>query len=219
MANIDDVELLDLVPDNLAEDQNVYASSIAIDPELKAVSEQLMVPAIFSRIDELSSDELDHIAWQLDSKVWRDSWPLHLKQSVIRTVISEKSKKGTLSAVKKAVESLGSAVIIREWWQQSPLGTPHTFTVTISVNDIPGQASAQTQADLILRIDDVKPVRSHYTFTVATQASGGLNLSNGVRVAAFARLKFEESAVSSYNLGRPDTGAYLTQSGDYLTLY
>lgn len=218
MANIDEVELLDLVPDNLLQDKNVYASSIAIDPELKAVSEQLMVPAIFSRIDELSSQELDHIAWQFDSKVWRDSWPLHLKQSVIRTIISEKSKKGTLSAVKKAVESLGSAVIIREWWQTSPMGTPHTFTVTLSVNEIPGQVSAQTQADLMLRIDDVKPVRSHYTLSVATQANGGLNLSNGVRVATFARLKFED-APEPYYLARPDEGIYLTQSGDYLTLY
>lgn len=215
MANINEVELLDLVPDNLTQDRNVYASSIAIDPELKAVSEQLMAPAIFSRIDELSSQELDHIAWQFDSKVWRDNWPLHLKRSVIRTIISEKSKKGTLSSVRKAVESLGSAVVIREWWQTSPQGDPHTFTVTLSVNEIPGQVSAQTQADLILRIDDVKPVRSHYTLSVATQANGGLNLSNGVRVATYTRLKLEGVTVHSY-LADADDGLYMTQSGALL---
>tara|TARA_Y100001001_G_scaffold59284_1_gene56089 strand:- start:2526 stop:3182 length:657 start_codon:yes stop_codon:yes gene_type:complete len=218
MADLDEVKLLDLVPDNLTQDKNIYASSMAIDPELKAVSAQLMDPAIFARIDELTSEQLDHIAWQFDSKVWRDSWPLHLKQSVIRTIISEKSKRGTLSAVRNAVESLGSAVIIREWWQTSPQGDPHTFTVTVSVNEIPGQVSAQTQADLMLRIDDVKPVRSHYTLSIATQAYGGLNLSNGVRVATFARLKFED-APEPYYLARPDEGVYLTQSGDYLTLY
>lgn len=218
MADLDDIKLIDLVPDNLAQDKNLYASSLAIDPELKAVSDQLMVPAIFSRIDELTSDELDHIAWQFDSKVWRDGWPLHLKRSVIRTIINEKSKKGTLSAVRKAVESLGSAVIIREWWQESPTGTPHTFTVTLSVNEIPGQVTAQTQADLMLRIDDVKPVRSHYTFSVATQANAGLNLSNGVRVATFVRLKFIDLP-EPYYLARPDQGLYLTQSGGFLTLY
>jgi phage tail P2-like protein len=218
MADLDEVTLLDLVPVNLIQDKNVYASSIAIDPELKAVSEKLMVPAIFSRIDDLTSEQLDHIAWQFDSKVWRDSWPLHLKQSVIRTIISEKSKRGTLSAVRNAVESLGSAVIIREWWETSPKGDPYTFAVTLSVNEIPGQVSAQTQADLMLRIDDVKPVRSRYTFSIATQANGGLNLSNGVRVATFTRLKLSDPP-EPYYLARPDDGIYLTQTGNYLTIY
>lgn len=193
MRDIQTIKLADIVPDSILSDPNVEASVTAIDGELSGVSNLLMVPAIISRIDELTGEQLNHLSWQFDTKVWRESWPVDLKRSVIKTVIKEKSKKGTRSAVKGAMESLGSAAFIKEWWEYSPETTPYTFDVTLTINDIPGQSSADMQQDLRLRIDDTKPARSHYTLNLAAQAEGFMAFSGAARVANYRRMSFTDS--------------------------
>jgi phage tail P2-like protein len=193
MRNIEDINLYDLVPESIRDDPDVSAAIQAVNGELQAVSNLCMVPALYSQIDSLSSGTLDHMAWELDAKVWRDTWPINTKRSVIKNVIKEKSKKGTLSAVQSAIESLGSAAVIVEWFDMVPVGTPHTFDITVTLPEIEGQVSAETQADLFAKIDDVKPVRSHYTFTLAADAAGELYLSGYARPAVYARLNTVEN--------------------------
>lgn len=195
MRSITEIDLAELVPDSIRHDDTVAAAITAINGELKAVSQLAMVPALLARIDDLTSTQLDHLAWQFDSKVWRDGWPIDRKRSVIRSVILEKSKKGTKSAVLKALSAMGSGAAIREWFEESPPGIPHTFSITIPIPDVPGQVSSETQEDLFLRIDDVKPVRSHYTVTVATQGHGGMALAGAARSAVFVRIHGQEQEV------------------------
>lgn len=192
MRNIDDVNLYDLVPDSIRDDEHVKASIDAINAELQAVSAFSYLPLIWSRIDELDGDTLDHLAWQLDSKIWRDAWPASLKRSVIKTVIDTKSKKGTRSAVTKSLESLGSAAVIQEWHETTPKGTPHTFYITVTVNDIPGQAGADTLNQITAQIDDTKAARSLYNLNLALQARKSIYLSGALRVVTHRRLNMEE---------------------------
>ena len=98
---------------------------------------------------------------------------------------------GTLSAVKKVLESLGSAVSITEWWQKTPKDTPHTFEVVASIGDISGGLSANAQEDFFRLLDEAKPVRSHYTFTVVQSLLGNLQVSGTIRSASFARCSSE----------------------------
>ena len=193
MADITNVKLIDLIPTSLKSDPDVLASVEAIDGELSAVSALCEVPAIRSRINELSSQTLDHLAWQVDSKIWRDSWPLSLKQSVINTVIVQKSKKGTLSAVKKALASLGSQAVVKEWFQYTPEKTPHTFDITISLNNAGEQPDSEFLEDLTLILDDVKPARSTYTLSLATQAQSAIGLFSAARSGVYARLDGKEA--------------------------
>lgn len=193
MADITTVNLYDLVPDSIRDDPQVSAAIIAINTELQAVSALCMVPAILARIDELDGKTLDHLAWQFDSKIYRDSWPVDLKRSVIKMVIQTKSKKGTRYAVETSLTSLGSAVAIKEWWEMSPPGDPYTFEVIATLNNIPGQVDAETQQDLLLKIDDTKSARSHYTLTFATQGQGAIALVGAFRPAVSARFNTIEA--------------------------
>lgn len=188
MPDISEISLVDILPASIASDPDVLAAAQAIDTELASVTALCRVPSLFARIDQLDSTTLDHLAWQFDSKIWRDSWPLNLKRSVIKTVILEKSKKGTRAALQNAVQSLGSAVAITEWWETSPLGTPYTFDITVTLSDLEGAPTAQVQADLLRSIDDVKPVRSHYNFALAAQAAAGLYIGGAARPVIYSRL-------------------------------
>lgn len=187
MKTLQDITLDDLLPDSISSDQQVKQSAEAIDPELKTVSGFLLLGAVLANVDKLT----DHIAYSFDLTTWRDYWPLSQKRQVAKTVVAQKCRMGTLSAVKKVLESLGSAVSITEWWQKTPKGTPHTFEVVASIGDISGGLSANAQEDFFRLLDEAKPVRSHYTFTVVQSLLGNLQVSGTIRSASFARCSSE----------------------------
>ena len=193
MANIEDTKLIDLIPSSLKDDPNVLAAVEAIDKELNEVSKLCNVPALKSRTDELSSKTLDHMAWQVDSKTWKDTWPLSIKRSMIKAVTLEKVKKGTLSSVSSVLNGLGSNFALKEWWENSPKTIPHTFNITVLAQDIEGQLSSDTINDIIANIDNSKPVRSHYRLTIATQSNGGIGTIAAIRPFSYAKLSFNEA--------------------------
>lgn len=188
MKTIEDIKLIDTMPASLANDENIKAVAHALDRPLQEIAKSVDVPAIYGSIDMLPSAVLDHLAVSWDATVWRDSWPVELKRSVLKTTISEKRKKGTVKAVKDALASISSAASIVEWWQTEPKGTPHTFTIYATQADIEGTIDAEMQEDVIALIDDAKPVRSHYDFIIQNKAKGTINTTALVRPVTYAKI-------------------------------
>lgn len=188
MKDLDNIELLDVLPDSIAKDEQIKAAAKAIDPQLKTLALMAGLPSLYVNIDRLTGAQLDHLATQYDVTVWRDSWTDELKRSVLKTAISEKRKKGTIGAVKDALESISSAASIVEWWQETPKGTPHTFKVYATQANIEGVIPFELQEDLISLINDAKPLRSHYNFIVQQNGKGGLNVCGRMRVLTHYRL-------------------------------
>lgn len=187
MKNLENVTLGDILPDSIAKDKQVSAAAQAIDPQLRLLALNVDVPAIYASIDKLTSSQLDHIAVQYDLDVWRDSWPVTLKRSILKTAIPIKRKVGTVGAVKDALASIGSAATIIEWWQTEPKGEPHTFTIYATQSEIEGTIDEEMQADLMAMIDDAKPLRSHYKFVMQNQSKTGINVFACVRPCVIAR--------------------------------
>jgi phage tail P2-like protein len=187
-----DVRLSDLLPDSIAQDDNVRHSAEALDKQLLDMTSAVDLPSIYVSIDRLTSTQLDHVAYGWDASVWRDLWPVSMKRSVLKNVVREKRKKGTLRAVKDAVASIGSAATIKEWWQQEPKGTPHTFEIQATLGNIEGTLDSEMQEDLFALIDDAKPVRSHYTFVLVRQLQGGMGVDGYLRPVAYSRIRSEE---------------------------
>lgn len=189
MTEIKDVKLSQLIPENLVKDSNVKACAVALDPSLHDVSNKIDIPSIYIRIDTLTSEQLDHMAAAWDASVWRQSWPIEIKRNVLNNVILEKRKRGTLGAVKKAIETIASFTSLTEWWQETPKGTPHTFKVIASLNNYEGVLESDLQEDLFGLIDDAKPVRSHYEFILQKRYTGEIGALGLYRKLAYARVK------------------------------
>jgi len=183
------------MPDSLLRSAVATHAANAIDPELRAVSEASERPLVYAAIDRLNSLQLDHLAVQFDLAPWRDTWPVELKRRIVRQMVPQKARVGTLSAVRAALASLGSASSVREWWQKTPKGEPHTFEVVATLPEVAGQLDAQTQEDLFALIDEAKPVRSHYTFTLATAMDAGICFGGAFGCASFARLTQEDRTI------------------------
>lgn len=136
---------------------------------------------------------LPWLAWALSVDAWKSYWPEHIKRARIRSALDIQRRKGTADSVRTVVASFGGSVALREWWQNSPPTTPHTFDMVLTLTGEGGAtATAQFVDDVIAEVQRTKPVRSHFTFTQGAHASGGVGICAGIRVAAYRRLQFVE---------------------------
>lgn len=188
MKTIDDVSLLDIMPDSIKGDTNIDASAKSLDVQFQNLAGHVDAPSIYSRFDELPSGVLDHLAQQYNVSPWRDSWPLALKRSVIRANIATKRKRGTLAAVKECLESFGSAVTVIPWYEQEPKGIPGTFIVHIAVSNN-GVSMIDAQEDAMQMLNETKPVSRHYEMVMHRAILGGMNVCGCVRAGVFAKIK------------------------------
>lgn len=189
MTEIDKSKLEQTIPKNLLKDKNVNACAESLDVHLQKVSSETDLPLVYYNLYKLTSEQLDHLAYSWDASVWRQSWKIEIKRSVLKSIILDKRKRGTLGAVKSAIESIGSVSEIKEWWQEEPKGTPHTFTVTARLNSYEGVLDGDLQEDLIGLIDDAKPVRSHYKFILQKKFSSNIWSVGLYRKLSYARVK------------------------------
>ena len=154
MKSLSETKLTDLLPSNLAADEDIQAMAEAFDGQFGQLVESIEQPAIYMRIDQLTSLQLDHLAIQYDVTPWRESWSASMKRSVIQATYMTLCKRGTVEAVKTAVEALGSAVQIVEWWQTELKGAPHTFKVVTNLESFDGVVSSDLQNDVMALIDN-----------------------------------------------------------------
>lgn len=189
MKTINDISLRDTIPDSIAKDKKVSSAIAAIDPQLHAIAKRTETPSIYYNIDNLTSEQLDILAWQFDLSTWREKWNIAIKRSVLKTAIRDKSKNGTLSAVRQAVASIGSAASITEWWQENPKGEPHTFKVQVAMAKIEGQLQDDTIEDIMSLIDYAKPLRSHYNFILGVSVEGGISAAGCIRALTLTQIR------------------------------
>lgn len=187
MKKLDEITIADLMPDSISGDAEVSATARAIDPQLKIISEGVDLPLILAAIDTLSVGVLEHLAAQYDLTAWDSAWPIDTKRAVLKTAIADKRKKGTRGAVQRAIEAVAPIATITEWWQTQSEMAPHTFRIDVLQDG--SAVDAETQADVIAQVNDAKPVRSHFTFSVGQQAQGNMYLSGVIRTIAYARVR------------------------------
>ncbi|APV82128.1 phage tail protein I [Salmonella enterica] len=192
MVDISDISLLDVLPQNLAQNPDVIAMSKAIDDELHAINKLIPKTTIYGLIDGLESAVLDHLAWQWNSDTWRDNWPVSLKRSVFKSIIRTKRIKGTRAAVEDVVSSLGGVVDIKEWFEQSPRGEPYTASIVASINSFDGAVPSKEMLDDVIRsIKYAKSARTLYSFSQAANISSSIGIAGGLQSVSYVRLTGE----------------------------
>lgn len=132
---------------------------------------------------------LPWLAWGLSVDTWSPDWPEATKRARIARAIEIQRSKGTLAGIAAVVSVFGGAVSIREWWQTTPRGTPHTFSVVLQLGLIAGAPPASALIDdVITEITRAKPARSHFTFALGIDGAARIGLIAIARPAVFVRL-------------------------------
>lgn len=106
-------------------------------------------------------------AWSVDD--WSDSWTERQKRDTVKAALSVQRIKGTLGAVKRALNALGVPARIQEWFNQTPAAAPYTFRLLLDVEQTP-----MTKADLarvLAVVENTKNLRSHLETVLITITS------------------------------------------------
>lgn len=121
-------------------------------------------------------------AWEESVEAWDTNWSEEQKRNIILSAPIIHKQKGTVASIKSILAAFGSGAVLKEWWQSSPKGAPHTFDITLYFSDAGGNPSADFLKNIIKLIDAAKPLRSHYNFTVAADCVGGVGMVGVLQV-------------------------------------
>ena len=119
--------LLDILPENLLADAQIYAAARALDDELQKVTAATRDALILPRIDELSEDVIDLLAWQWSVDFYDELKSLAEKRNAVKQSIAMHRIKGTRRAVELALHMVYTSGEVSEWFEYG--GQPYYFRV------------------------------------------------------------------------------------------
>ena len=132
--------LLDILPENLLADAQIYAAARALDDELRKVTAATRDALILPRIDELSEEVVDLLAWQWSVDFYDELKSLAEKRNAVGRSIAMHRIKGTRRAVELALHMVYTSGEVSEWFEYG--GRPYYFRVrfirpeTIRLEDV-----------------------------------------------------------------------------------
>lgn len=101
---------------------------------------------------------LPWLAWAVSVDDWSDNWSLAVKKNVIKASINVHKKKGTIGALRSALEAFNyENITVEEWFDYG--GEPHFFRVFFDVTEPGFDVGILPQVQKV--IDNTKNVRSH----------------------------------------------------------
>lgn len=133
----------------------------ALEVNLQALWDPALCPA----------ELLPWLAWAESLDMWQEAWTEQQKRAAIAASQDVHERKGTPAAVERGLTALGYAFTLKEWFQETPKGTPGTFTVDIEITD--QAVNAELLAQLVDVIHSTKNTRSHLATLVSTMKSQG----------------------------------------------
>ena len=147
--------LLDILPENLLADAQVYAAARALDDELQKVTAATRDALILPRIDELSEEVVDLLAWQWSVDFYDELKSLAEKRNAVKQSIAMHRIKGTRRAVELALHMVYTSGEVSEWFEYG--GRPYYFRVRF----IEPESIHTEDVDRVIRIiNAVKNTRS-----------------------------------------------------------
>ncbi len=161
MSNQTDIKLIDLLPDNLAQDGQVQSMAGGIQPELDKTALGITELELYCRIDELPEPMLKMLA--VEHRVFKTEWELATtiedRRELIKNSFELNLKRGTRWSVERILGILNINANLSEWFEYG--GEPYHFSANIY--DINGEALTSEQLEQASRlINEYKPLRARF---------------------------------------------------------
>jgi phage tail P2-like protein len=154
MVDIAQIRLIDLVPPSIKDDPAIQTAAVVLDTELRKITAAIPTTLLLPRLDELTEDIVDSLAWQFHVDFYEPGISLAQKRKLVKNAIETHRRKGTPHAVEEVVTAILEDAVVQEWFEYG--GEPYHFRV-IKIN---GQVTAEMYPKLKKAIDTVKNTRS-----------------------------------------------------------
>ncbi|WLE59280.1 phage tail protein I [Burkholderia plantarii] len=171
-------EFVNLLPPNATPLERRLAQAMACIDDIPIPTRDVCNP------DTCPAPLLPWLAWGYGVDQWDADWTVDQKRDAIKKSVYVQRHKGTIGAVRAAVQTLGYDVTIQEWFNQTPMADPYTFDVLID-NDQTGVDEAAYERILyVVRL--FKNLRSHLR-----QVKPSITTSGGAVLAGALTMGYE----------------------------
>ena len=161
---LSDINLINLMPMSMRQDQDVIDICNTVDFEFKEIIELIKLSNIYGRIDELSQEILEALAWEnkMLGPEWAIAKDLETRRELVKNSFLLNKMRGTRWAVERVFRILGIQAEIKEWFEEGAA----PFTFRISLLDVTGIGfNEQVEEWATSLIYAYKPVTRHITGT------------------------------------------------------
>lgn len=126
-----DILLNQMLPNSLDKSKMLRTINEVLQPYLDKNWEEL-IPRLFlySRIDELPEEFLNHLGYQLHVDFWEPDLPIEKKRKLIKNSIKYHKHKGTPYAVEQLLSDVFDDTWLKEWFEYG--GDPYYFRIYTS---------------------------------------------------------------------------------------
>lgn len=142
----------DLLPLNATDQER--ALSEAIGRDVPVVVRETWNP------DTCPAALLPWLAWAFNVDTWDATWTEAQKRGVIKNSVAVHKQKGTIGALRTALDGLGYDINVTEWFQKTPAGDPYTFSIGLDVEQT-GIPSGAAFDKIVEVAKSVKNLRSY----------------------------------------------------------
>jgi len=146
---------------------------------------------------------LPFLAWERSVDRWDSNWSEATKRAVIDASFFVHQRKGTVGAIRRAIEPMGYLIRVVPWYDMVPEGPRGTFQLDVGVMDT--GITEDMYAELERLIDDAKPLSRHMTGLAismetrgAVHTGGAVLLGDEITVYAYTPKEISVSGKSRY---------------------
>lgn len=154
MIKLEDSQIIQILPEHLAEKAEVQALSYALGRAVNRLLDYCGQIGVFAVIDKASEDVLDRLALDLNTQYYDDSLAIQEKLKLIKKTMIWYVSAGTPKAVEELVANVFGKGELKEWFQYG--GEPYYFKI---LTDAPMEQNSIRQFTTM--IEHVKNARSH----------------------------------------------------------
>ena len=127
---ISEIDFLKLIPAFMKDDEAIIALSTAVNELMKEPGRRLHSLRTWDKIDELTAEECDALAWELDIDWYDSSMGLAEKRETIKFAQQIRRKRGTKWAVESLITAYFGEGYVMEWYEMSGKhDEPYSFVV------------------------------------------------------------------------------------------
>lgn len=128
-------DILKLVPEFMRDDAAVKGLAAAVNDLIRTPGAQVKTARVWDQIDNLSDEQLDELAYELDIDWYSSSLPIENKRAVVKISDLIHSRRGTRWAVEQLITAYIAPGEVVEWFEDWYADAPLPFHFSVSTSN------------------------------------------------------------------------------------
>lgn len=170
---LEQIDLVKLLPEFMRGDRANRGLAAGANIVLRDVATKAKLLTVWNRIDNMTDEQLDELAWELNVEWYKSTADIQTKRAIIKSSDKVHAKLGTKWAVEQIITDYFGSGAVREWWEYG--GEPYHFKV-FSTN--PGLVNEHHE-EFLAMLEVVKR-KSAWLDAVIISLTGEMNIFAGV---------------------------------------